>query len=235
MIRNELVKRSPLRILEQSMHGGLGKGNIAVVAAPKGVGKTACLVHIATDQLLEGKQVIHVSFTTKTDHIISWYEDIFEEIARRYDLDSAMEVHDDIIKHRVIMNFKQDAVSAGKVQSSLRAMINDGNFHADIVVIDGYDFEKVTPEDIRSFREFAQECGIEFWFSASLRENGTAMPELFRKFGEDIAVFIELEACGKYIHLKLVKDHDSFPASDPHLKLDPQILLIAEETRAVAG
>jgi hypothetical protein len=235
MIRNELVKRSPLRILEQSMHGGLGKGNIAIIAAPKGVGKTACLVHIATDQLLEGKQVIHVSFSANTDHIISWYEDIFEEITKRYHLDCAMDVHDDIIKHRVIMNFKQDAISAGKVQNSLRAMINDGKFHADIVVIDGYDFEKTSPVDIKSFKEFARECGIEFWFSASLRENSNVMPELFQKFEEDIAVFIELEACGKYIHLKLVKDHEAFPTSDPHLKLDPQILLIAEETKGVAG
>jgi hypothetical protein len=133
------------------------------------------------------------------------------------------------------MNFKQDAVSADKVQSSLRAMINDGRFRADIVVVDGYDFEKAMPGDIRSFREFARECGIEFWFSASLQENGSVMPELFKKFGEDIAVFIELEACGKYIHLKLIKDHEVFPASDPHLKLDPQILLIAQETGAMPG
>jgi hypothetical protein len=240
MIRNELVKRSPLRILEQSMHGGLGKGNIGVIAAPKGVGKTACLVHIATDQLLEGKQVIHVSFSSATDHIISWYEDIFEEIAKRYRLDGSMEVHDDIIKHRVIMNFKQDKVSARKVQYSLRAMINEGRFHADVVVVDGYDFEKAGIDEIQSFRQFALEAGIELWFSASFRDNGpdstvNGIPDVLNKFLGEISVFIELEACGKYINLKLIKDHETFPASDLHLKLDPQILLIAEETGAVAG
>ena len=62
MIKKELITKSPLRILEQSIHGGIGKGNIAILAAPKGLGKTACLVHIATDQLLQGKHVIHVSF-----------------------------------------------------------------------------------------------------------------------------------------------------------------------------
>ena len=46
MVKAELIKRSPLRVFEQSIHGGLGRGNIGVLASPKGVGKTACLVHI---------------------------------------------------------------------------------------------------------------------------------------------------------------------------------------------
>lgn len=234
MVRNELVTRSPLRILEQSMHGGLGKGNIGVIAAPKGVGKTACLVHIATDQLLEGRQVIHVSFSSSTDHIIAWYEDIFEEIAKRYHLDDAMEIHDDIIRHRVIMSYHQDGLATGKVEQGIKAMINDGHFHADVVVVDGYDFEKSEPETLSKFRQFARETGIEVWFSASTRE-GTGgakigdIPGIMEKFMPDISVFIELETCGKYIHLKLLKDHETVLAKDLHLKLDPQILLIAED------
>ena len=239
MVRDELVKRSPLRILEQSMHGGLGKGNIGVIGAPKGMGKTACLVHIATDQLLEGRQVIHVSFSAKTDHIISWYEDIFEEIAKRYQLDGAMDVHDDIIKHRAIMNFKQDGFLTGKVQNGIRAMIQEGHFNADVVVVDGFDFEHAKEDEISSFRRFAAETGIEVWFSASTGETPEAdaqgIPAVVQKFLPDISVFIELEMCGKYIHLKLVKDHETIPSTDLHLKLDPQILLIAEDTGPLAG
>ncbi len=53
MVKSELINRSPLRILEKSIQGGVGKGNIGVIASRKGVGKTACLVHIATDNFLE--------------------------------------------------------------------------------------------------------------------------------------------------------------------------------------
>ncbi|MBN2036954.1 MAG: hypothetical protein JW768_09460 [Chitinispirillaceae bacterium] len=240
MVRNELIKRSPLRILERSTHGGLGKGNIGVVAAPKGVGKTACLVHIATDQLLEGRHVIHVSFAAETGHIIAWYEDIFREIARRYALDSAMEIHDDIIKNRVIMNFKQNGVSVQQVRRSVYSMIRDGQFHADVVVIDGYDFMKATVDDVGVFKEFAQEAGLEIWFSAAVRDNSTKrtidnFPEELHAFIRFISVFIELEPCGKYIQLKLVKDHDNTGVADPHLKLDPQILLIAENSEIGSG
>lgn len=239
MIRNELVKKSPLRILENSIHGGLGKGHIGVIAAPKGVGKTACLVHIATDQLLEGKHVIHVSFASDTQHIITWYEDIFDEIAKRNNLDSASDIHDEIIRNRVIMNFKQDSVSALQMLKSVRSMIKDGNFNADVVIIDGYDFAKSTAEEISSFKQFAEETGFSIWFSiATLKETGLTkdkIPEFLNGFLQFFDVFIMLEPCEKYIHFRLVKDRDTFPKSDLHLKLDPQILLIAEETGSVAG
>ncbi|MGA3051618.1 MAG: hypothetical protein ABSE00_06850 [Chitinispirillaceae bacterium] len=235
MIRNELVKRSPLRILEQSMHGGLGKGNIGVISARKGLGKTACLVHIATDQLLKGKHVIHVSFASETTHIISWYEDIFEEISRRYGLDGAMDVHDDIIRNRVIMNFRQDRVSAPKVQRGIISMIKDGNFNADVVIVDGYDFEKSTPEEIAGFKKFAEEAQLELWFSASIRKDAaqskdSSVPDPLVAFLPFIAVLIVLKPCDTYIHLRLVKDHELVPPSDLHLRLDPHILLIAEES-----
>ena len=112
MVKTELVKRSPLRILEQSIHGGVGKGNVGVIASRKGIGKTACLVHIATDQLLQGKHVIHVSFSGRTDHIVSWYEDIFSEIAKKRELDDAMTFTTISSRHRVIMNFNQESVTA---------------------------------------------------------------------------------------------------------------------------
>ena len=173
MIKKELISRSPLRILEQSTHGGVGKGNIGVIAARKGVGKTACLVHIATDQLFQGKHVIHISFANDTSHIVSWYEDIFEEIARRYKLDCTMDVHDDIIRHRVIMNFRQDGVSVEQIQKSIRSMVKDGNFSADLIVIDGYDFNRVSVAEFSAFKVLAEELGIEIWFSATLHRDSS--------------------------------------------------------------
>lgn len=234
MIRNELVTRSPLRILEKSTHGGVGKGNIGVIAAKKGVGKTACLVHIATDQLFQEKHVIHVSFASDTSHIIAWYEDIFEEISRRYNLDSAMDAHDDIIKNRVIMNFNQDGVKAEQVQKSIRSMVRDGHFSADLIIVDGYNFGKVTEEEFKSFKKFAEELGIEIWFSATLLKEGqtfdqNGVPSSLTDFAEDISILILLEPQDSFVHLKLIKDHEISPVYDLHLKLDPQILLIAEE------
>lgn len=234
MVREELIERSPLRILENSTHGGIGSGDIGVIASPKGVGKTACLVHIATDQLFQGKHVIHVSFAGRTDHIISWYEDIFAEIARRRKLDSAMEVHDQIIKNRVIMNFNQEGISAEQFLSSVRAMIDDGGFAADTIIIDGYDFTKGTAENIGKTREFAKDMGLAIWFSASLPPGQTdaderGIPVILTEYEPHLSVVVTLSSTQDHVLLYLVKDRDRFERENLHLRLDPKSLLIASE------
>ena len=46
---NDFIKVSPLKLLEMSVNKALGKGNLGVLMARAGVGKTACLIHIAFD------------------------------------------------------------------------------------------------------------------------------------------------------------------------------------------
>jgi len=235
MVKAELVKRSPLRILEKSIHGGVGAGNIGVIASREGTGKTACLVHIATDQLFQNKQVIHVSFATRTDHIVSWYEDIFGEIAKKRQLEDAMNIHDELIKHRVIMNFNQDGVTAEQLLRSLGSLMTDGRFAADVIVVDGYDFERGKPQTLAAIREFAAQHGVEVWFSASIhrddpRTDGHGIPMMLSPFTDSIGVLITLHPIDDRIKLSLVKDHDRYVTEDLHLMLDSKSLLIAEET-----
>ena len=58
MKRRFLNARSPLRLLEKGLHGGLGAGNLGVVIAAHGVGKTSFLVGVAVDELLREGRVL---------------------------------------------------------------------------------------------------------------------------------------------------------------------------------
>lgn len=234
MVKTELNKRSPLRIFEKSITGGVGKGHIGVIASRKGVGKTACLVHIATDKLMRERHVIHVSFSSRIDHIMNWYEDIFKEIAKKRDLEGALDVHDEIVKNRVIMNFNQDGVKTAHILDSLKAMIDKGGFPADSVIFDGYDISKASIEDLKAIRQFAVDTNLEIWFSVSLRgeeplfgEDG--VPAAMRDFMNEIEVLVTLHFEDDYVHLKVVKDHDEIAPHEMNLKLDPKTLLIAEK------
>ncbi len=234
MVKSELINRSPLRILEKSIQGGVGKGNIGVIASRKGVGKTACLVHIATDKLLRERHVIHVSFSKRTDHIISWYEDIFNEISKKRELENAVDVHNEIIKNRVIMNFSQDGVEISQILKSLEAMIVNGNFKANSVIVDGFDFDNISEEGLEKIREFAKQLDLEIWFSASLKgeepifdEDG--FPAELKRVISKLDVVISLKYVDQSIRMEVVKDHDSDMKEDLHLTLDPKTLLIIEE------
>lgn len=67
------------------------------------------------------------------------------------------------------MNFNREGTSTDQVLASLRAMIVDGKFSADSVIVDGYDLSTASSEDVRKLKDFAKELNLEVWFSSSLR------------------------------------------------------------------
>jgi hypothetical protein len=235
-VKEELIKRSPLRILEKSISGGLGRGNVGVLASRKGVGKTACLVHIAADKLLQDKSVIHVSYASRVDHIVTWYEDIFKEIAKAPKMRAALDEFDDLVRHRVIMNFKQDGARTEQVLRSLEAMIVHGHFQAEAVIVDGLDFAQAGLDDLLKFKDFAGRLGLEVWFSASLKKEDPLFDERgipYELSGHlpAIDVLISLQHHGNHVHFSLVQDHGRLAPKDLRLKLDPTTLLIAKDVR----
>ena len=234
MVKAELNKRSPLRVFEKTINGGVGKGNIGVIASKKGVGKTACLVHIATDKLFRGRRVIHVSFSQKVDHIINWYEDIFKEIAKKRELENAVDVHDEIIKNRVIMNFSKGGITVDQLLSSLKAMIQDGNFTANSIIFDGYDISAAEDADVEKLKKFARDLDLEIWFSSSLKGEDpvflkSGVPEDLVSRIDDIDVLVTLKFEGDFVRLQVVKDHDNLETKDMNLRLEPKTMLIVRD------
>lgn len=110
---------SPLRAFEESLGGGLGKGNLGVLVSRHGIGKTACLVHLATDKLFRNEHIIHVSFSGNVEHVINWYKEVFRQISDGRSLEDATAIYNSVLANRVVMNFSQDNVPIDKVLSSL--------------------------------------------------------------------------------------------------------------------
>lgn len=231
MILSELVQRSPIRIFEQSINGGLKPGEIGVIASPTGVGKTSVLVQLALDKLLQGKRVIHVSFTQDTHYVPIWYEDIFEEFINKKNLENAADVKNDLVKNRVLMNFNQDGVTKSQITKSLRAMIVEGGFKADSIIIDGFDFTRTDKETIAEVKNFATELGVSVWYSCSLKDeqyDKENIPVILGSFVKSLDVVIILQPRPDHIELSISKDRDSVISKSMAMRLDPKTLLILE-------
>jgi len=234
MVKQELIQRSPVRIFEKSIHGGLKSGGLGVIASRKGVGKTAVLVQIAIDKLLQGKKIIHVSFTQHTDYVIAWYEDIFAEIAKKKNLEHALDVKNDLVKNRVLMNFNQDGITSDQILRSLRAMIVDGGFKADALIIDGFDFTRTSVNRIAEIKKFASELGLEIWYTCTVIGDDPVfdkrnIPIVLKDFLDLIEVVVILEPRQDFIQFSVSKDYEVFNPHALELKLDTKTLLIAEK------
>jgi len=233
MLKEELISKSPVRVLERSVGGGIMAGGIGVIASRKGIGKTSVLVQLALDRLLQGEKVIHVSFTAHTSYVISWYENIFTELTKRKGLEKLEDIRDDLVKNRVIMNFPQEGVSTEQILRSLKAMIQDGGFKARTLIVDGFDFSKTTKADIALVKAFAEEMQIEIWYSCTLLGeeplfDKDSVPLILKDFMDKIDVLIVLEPKAEYIHLTVAKARGKMNPQDLKLKLDAKTLLIAE-------
>ena len=126
MVKQELIDRSPVRFFEKALNGGIKPGEIGVLASKKGVGKTSVLVQLGLDGLLQGKQVVHVSFDQHTSYTMTWYEDIFTEMSKKKNLEKAIDVKDDVIRNRTVLNFNQDSVSTKQIITTLTALAQGG-------------------------------------------------------------------------------------------------------------
>jgi hypothetical protein len=233
MVKQELVQRSPVRIFEKSIHGGLKAGEVGVIASQSGVGKTSVLVQIALDKLLQGKKVIHVSFTQHTGYVLAWYEDIFDEFISKKNLENTLDVKNEVVKNRVLMNFNQDGMSGDQILRSLRALIVEGGFAAEAIIVDGFDFSRMERERLEKTRAFAKDLGIEFWYSCTVKGAGPGcdkrnIPLLIKDYTDLIEVVIVLEPRADHIELSVSKDRDAYNPEAMALKLDPKTLLILE-------
>jgi len=232
MILSELISRSPIRIFEQSLSGGLKAGEIGIIASPNGVGKTSVLVQLAMDKLLQGKKVIHVSFTHAMQHnqyVPLWYEDIFDEITSKKNLENAADIKNDLVKNRVLMSFNQDGVTKEQILKSLRAMIIDGGFKADSIIIDGFDFSRIDIEGIKNVRNFAVELDLSIWYSCSVKDSGRDnIPPVLDGFAGLIDIIITLQPKPDHVELSISRDRGDVITKSTAMNLDPKTLLILE-------
>jgi len=233
MVISELIQRSPVRVFMDSIQGGLKSGELGLIASPTGTGKTSVLVQIALDKLLQGKKIIHVSFSQHTDYVLAWYENIFQEFIRRKNLEGEQDIKEDIIKNRVLMKFNQQGLSVAQILKSLRALIKDGGFNAEFVIIDGFDFSASGKSDIAEVKSFAGEMGVSVWYSCTVKGDAPLydkrnIPLVITDYEDLFAVIIVMEPKPDHIALTVTRNRDADNPEHPALKLDPKTLLILE-------
>jgi len=217
-----------------SINGGLRGGEFGLIASPSGVGKTSVLVQIALDKLLQGKKIIHISFTQHTEYVLTWYEDIFDEFIQKKNLENKQDVKDEIVKNRVLMKFNQEGTTVDQILKSLRALIKDGGFNADSVIVDGLNFNLTGKEYVTAFKKFAGEMGISIWYSCNVNGkepyyDSRNVPLAVKDFADLFEVIIILDPKDGHIALSISRDRDSYNAARLALKLDPRTLLIFEK------
>ena len=233
------ISRSPLRILEETAHGAVRPGDLGVVMARAGVGKTAFLVQVGIDHALREKPTLHVAFGQDLDHMESFYDALFEDLAESsFDDEEVVQARERLGRNRLIHAAPRGSLDAEKLAETLKLYDNGLGFMPRAILIDGFDWAGFEPDslvaEIGLLKELAATVGAELWMSAQTQRAATTdhptriTPPCDGCANEiDIAIFLEPE--GAEVSIRLLKDHDNPEPSETHLVLHPDTMQIARE------
>lgn len=226
MYRKFLNARSPLRLLEKGLHGGLGPGNLGVVLAGHGVGKTSFLVGIAVDELLRAGRVLHVSLSHSVQHVRAHYDTVFEELAATKHLEDGASIHAEIDRHRSIRVYPPGELTTGKLRDAVKLETEAGE-KPSLIVLEGIDLASLPRGDVEDLKALAQELEAEVWLESSTEEQvAIVVPPAIAALGDLVSVIVALEPGDRTVALRALKDHDNPDLSDLHVALDPRTLLL---------
>ncbi len=226
----EFISVSPLKILEKSSRGELGPGNLGVLIARAGVGKTACLIHIALDKIFRRQKLIHASLEAGPEKVTSFYSVIYSELVKVLDIKDP-QVHRLLIdKNRMILAYLNQSFKIDHLRRNIKNLIENLDFKPDALILDGLDFERTERSLFKDFKNLAQVFGVEIWFSAlshrhitETNKRGIPYPCLHIDALFNIIIHLQPEPSG--IALKLLKDHEGPPSPPVAIRLDPNTLL----------
>ena len=218
MNKKDLITHSPVRYFDVT-NAGLKDGEMGLITAKKGLGKTSILVQFGIDSLLNDKALVHVSFDQQSSNVIAWYSSVLAEIAKKKSL-NLDDVNEEIVRNRTILNFNQETFTLPKVVNTLKAM-KDGGIKISTIVVDGLDMKKASAADIKCFADFIKAEKMTAWFSftneaADLK--GTLDADKLANF----TTVAHLAAEGKALSLAVLKNGEG------KVNLDAKTLLMTK-------
>jgi hypothetical protein len=229
MLKEELILRNPLRLLEGKNGEILPPGGFGAVLARAGVGKTALLVQIALNGILQGKNVLHISLKDPVRKVALWYEEVLRDLAREQELGNPERLLESILPNRLIMTFKVEGFSAPKLEERLTDLTIQGIFAPQMILVDGLPFDETPRKQLAELKDFVAAHGLHAWFTVRTHRHDPSgqegIPAPLLHVADLFEIAMELQPRGEEIHLNLLKGGPGGPET-PELILDPSTLLV---------
>ena len=140
--RFELQARNPVTtgwsIVDSLCKGGLGRGELGIVIAPTGVGKSMALVHLGAEAIKEGKTVIHYTLELQDTVVACRYDSCITGLGLMEIFSKKDEVYDEIkdLKGKlVVKEYPTKSASTATIHNHLEKL-RQRDISVDVVIVD---------------------------------------------------------------------------------------------------
>ncbi len=223
--------RQAMELVKQTLGSPLRPGELGGVMARAGVGKTACLTHIALEHLFESQPVLHVCIDGVADKIKIWYQELMKSLLAASSRDEFALLQRRLEGMRFILAYLHQTFSIPKLEQSLQNLEEQTAFHPALVVLDGLHFDHEPRATITALQEFAHKHGVSLWMSIRTHRhiaisNERGIPYPCHESDDLLHAIISLEPRPNAIQVKVLKHGDRYRPEHPDVFLSPQTYLL---------
>jgi replicative DNA helicase len=163
--------------IDRLLKGGLAKGEIGVILAPTGVGKTTLMTKIANTAFNMGYNVLQIFFEDnpkiiQRKHFTIWTGIEPDNLATRKEevIDKVEEIKNTMPNKLILKKLPSDTMTMNQIKNQVRKMIADGT-KVDLITLDYIDC--VVPDNLKT-DEWKAEGSVMRHFEAMCHELGLA-------------------------------------------------------------
>lgn len=238
MYRKEVNQKSPLRILDRSTKRGLGPGNLGVVMARAGVGKTAFLIQIGLDEAMRERNVLHIALGQTLEHVHSWYDALFDDLAELNALDNREQVRALVNTHRLIQAYPDSQLPHERLDEVVALYQDRLKFSPSAILIDDFDWKGGEivrhAAELGALKIIAKRLQAELWitaqtYRADTSQHPTHLMSPCDTYSELIELAVFLEPEGRDVSVRLLKDHANPQPAETHLTLHSDSMRLASD------
>ena len=186
--RFEVMARNPLstgwELIDGITKGGLGKGELGVVIAPTGAGKSMALVHLGAEALKAGKNVVHYSLELQDKVVALRYDSCISGIMLsdvKDQKDMVWENIKDIKGKLIVKEYPTKSATTNTIKNHLEKLKRK-DFKVDMVIVDYGDLirpvtaQREKRNELESIyeelRALAQIYGCPVWTASQTNRSG---------------------------------------------------------------
>ncbi|NTV38055.1 MAG: hypothetical protein HGA82_02570, partial [Anaerolineales bacterium] len=120
MKTDQLEGQEAMELVRRTLGSPLMPSELGALMARAGVGKTACLTHIALEHLFESQPVLHVCIDGVAEKIKIWYQELMRNLLASTSKDEFARLQRRLEGMRFILAYLHQTFSVQKLEQSLQ-------------------------------------------------------------------------------------------------------------------
>ena len=190
-----IQERKPVTTMEgldSIIGGGLSGGELGIVLAPTGGGKSMALVKFGANALLDGKKVVYYSLEMKEEKIGHRFDAALNQIPLKHVTEYVDKIRETSLRIKnkggelFIKEFPTGTASVNTIKAHLQSLERDQGFVPDLILVDYADIMKSTSEYserrynltniYETLRAMAMEMDVPIWTASQANREAINSP-----------------------------------------------------------